>query len=309
MLITGGAGFLGKHVVDELRLRGGGKEGGELIIPRSYDFDLRDRQACHDLVQGIDVVIHLAANVGGIGYNLQHPAELFLDNLLMGTLLMDEARSAGVAKFVGIGTICSYPKHTPVPFKETTLWEGYPEESNAPYGMAKKMLLVQGQSYREQYGFNSIYLLPTNLYGPGDNFQRESSHVIPALIRKVIEAADTGKAEVQVWGSGSATRDFLYVEDAAKAIVDATELYDEAEPLNLGSGSEISIMQLAHTIVELCGYEGCLTWDRSRPDGQPRRSVDAAAAETAFGFLAPTNFRDGLAKTIDWYRIHQGEID
>jgi GDP-L-fucose synthase len=249
----------------------------------------------------MDIVIHLAAQVGGIGLNRELPGELFYSNLMMGAQLLEEARLAGVEKFVGVGTICSYPKHTPTPFVETDLWKGYPEETNAPYGLAKIMLLVQGQAYRDQYGFRAIYLMPTNLYGPGDNFQPRSSHVIPALIKKVMDAIDNGDEEVIVWGTGNATRDFLYVDDAAAGILKATERYDGREPLNLGSGTEISIRELAELIVEGCGFEGRLSWDPSKPDGQPRRIIDSTRAHDEFGFTANTSFRRGLSETIEWY--------
>jgi GDP-L-fucose synthase len=296
--VTGGAGFLGSRLVR--MLEGLGPE--EILIPRSRDHDLRRRDECRAVVKGVDVVIHLAAQVGGIGFNRDAPGDLFFSNLMMGTQLMEEARLAGVDKFVGVGTICSYPKHTPTPFNEVDLWKGYPEETNAPYGLSKIMLLVQGQAYRKQYGFESIYLMPTNLYGPGDNFDPESSHVIPALIKKVLDAMDEGQDKVVVWGTGSATRDFLYVDDAAAGILNATEQYDGEEPLNLGSGQEISIKELAELIVELCGFEGNLVWDASKPDGQPRRMIDSTRAREAFGFVADTSFRGGLRNTIDWYR-------
>jgi len=298
VLVTGGAGFLGSRLVRMLERR----QPAEIFVPRSRDFDLRRRDDCREVVKRMDVVIHLAAQVGGIGFNRDAPGELFFSNLMMGTQLMEEARLAGVDKFVGVGTICSYPKHTPTPFKEDDLWKGYPEETNAPYGLSKIMLLVQGQAYREQYGFESIYLMPTNLYGPGDNFDPETSHVIPALIKKVLDAMGEGQDEVVGWGTGKATRDFLYVDDAAAGILDATERYDEAAPLNLGSGTEISIRELAELIVELCGFEGKLVWDSSKPDGQPRRMIDSTRAREAFGFAADTSFRNGLRDTIEWYR-------
>ncbi len=303
VVVTGGAGFLGRRVVAELEARGASK----IVVPRSAEHDLRNPAACREVVQGADVVFHLAARVGGIGFNVAEPADLFYDNVLMGTLVLEEARQAGVAKFVGLGTICSYPRDTPVPFRENSLWEGYPEESNAPYGLAKKMLLVQGQAYRKQHGYNAIYLIPTNLYGPGDNMDPKSSHVIPALIRKVIEAQEAGRDTVEVWGTGTATRDFLYVDDAARGIVDAAERYNEPEPVNLGSGSEISIRELAELIATLCEFDGQLEWDVSRPDGQPRRMVDAPRAREAFGFAPRTDFRKGLRQTIDWYRAERGE--
>ncbi len=301
VLVTGGAGFLGSRLVQMLERR----QPAEVRAPRSRDHDLRRREDCRTVVQGMDVVIHLAAQVGGIGFNRDAPGELFFSNLMMGTQLMEEARLAGVDKFVGVGTICSYPKHTPTPFKEVDLWKGYPEETNAPYGLSKIMLLVQGQAYREQYGFNSIYLMPTNLYGPGDNFDPDSSHVIPALIKKVLDAMDAGQSEVVVWGTGKATRDFLYVDDAAEGILKAAELYDEAAPLNLGSGTEISIRELAELIVELCGFKGKLMWDAGKPDGQPRRMVDSTRAREAFGFVTDTTFRSGLRDAIEWYSKHR----
>lgn len=297
VLVTGGGGFLGSRLVHMLNERG----PGNVVIPRSSDCDLRQREDCRNIIQGMDIVIHLAAQVGGIGLNRELPGELFYSNLMMGAQLLEEARLAGVEKFVGVGTICSYPKHTPTPFVETDLWKGYPEETNAPYGLAKIMLLVQGQAYRDQYGFRAIYLMPTNLYGPGDNFQPRSSHVIPALIKKVMDAIDNGDEEVIVWGTGNATRDFLYVDDAAAGILKATERYDGREPLNLGSGTEISIKELAELIVEGCGFEGRLSWDPSKPDGQPRRIIDSTRAHDEFGFTANTSFRRGLSETIEWY--------
>ena len=297
VLVTGGGGFLGSRLVHMLNERG----PGNVVIPRSSDCDLRQREDCRNVIQGMDIVIHLAAQVGGIGLNRELPGELFYSNLMMGAQLLEEARLAGVEKFVGVGTICSYHKHTPTPVVETDLWKGYPEETNAPYGLAKIMLLVQGQAYRDQYGFRAIYLMPTNLYGPGDNFQPRSSHVIPALIKKVMDAIDNGDEEVIVWGTGNATRDFLYVDDAAAGILKATERYDGREPLNLGSGTEISIRELAELIVEGCGFEGRLSWDPSKPDGQPRRIIDSTRAHDEFGFTANTSFRRGLSETIEWY--------
>ncbi len=302
VVVTGGAGFLGRRVVAELEARG----TCNIVVPRSAEHDLRTRAACREVVRGADVVIHLAARVGGIGFNIAEPADLFYDNVMMGTLALEESRKAGVAKFVGLGTICSYPRDTPVPFREESLWDGYPEESNAPYGLAKKMLLVQGQAYRKQHGYNAIYLIPTNLYGPGDNMDPNSSHVIPALIRKVIEAQEAGRDTVEVWGTGSATRDFLYVDDAARGIVDAAERYDEPDPVNLRSGSEISIRDLAELIAALCEFDGQLVWDAARPDGQPRRLVDASRAREAFRFAPRTDFREGLRRMIDWYRAERG---
>jgi GDP-L-fucose synthase len=298
-VVTGGSGFLGSCVVRALQVRG----ATEIVVPRSADYDLREHEAVLRLLEDArpDVIIHMAAVVGGIGANRERPAEFFYDNLLMGTQLLHEAWRKGVHKFVTIGTVCAYPKFTPVPFREDDLWDGYPEETNAPYGLAKKMLLVQGQAYRQQYGYDSIYLLPTNLYGPGDNFDPRSSHVIPALIRKFVEAKDRGDREVVAWGTGAATREFLFVDDAAEGIVLATERYDQPEPVNLGSSFEISIRDLTHLIRDMVGFEGEVVWDSSKPDGQPRRKLDTTRAETAFGFKATTPFRDGLQRTIDWY--------
>ncbi len=304
-VVTGGGGFLGSFVVEELRARG----AEHLFVPRSEDYDLRDHDAILALLSDArpDIIVHLAAVVGGIGANREHPAEFFYDNLMMGTQLFHEAWQAGVKKFVSIGTVCAYPKFTSVPFREDDLWLGYPEETNAPYGLAKKMLLVQGQAYRQQYGFNSIYLLPTNLYGPRDNFDPASSHVIPALIRKFMEAKDRGDATVTAWGTGSPTREFLYVEDAARGIALATERYDGDEPVNLGSGMEISIKDLTETIAELVGFEGEVVWDDTKPDGQPRRLIDTSRAREAFGFEATTTFREGLQRTIEWYRVTRAQ--
>jgi len=298
VLLTGGEGFLGTFVEREIEKLG----PKDYFIPKFPKIDLRERSVCKDVVQDFDTVIHLAANVGGIGYNREHPAELFYDNLIMGVQLMEEARLSGVEKFVTVGTICAYPKFTPVPFREVDLWNGYPEETNAPYGLAKKMLLVQSQAYRTQYGFNAIYLLQVNLYGPGDNFNPGQSHVIPALIKKFIDAIDDGKDEVIVWGSGLATREFLFVEDAARGIVMATEKYNKPEPINLGAGFEISIKDLVGLLVELTDYQGEIKWDKSKPDGQPRRCLDVSQAKKEFGFEAETDFREGLKKTIEWYR-------
>lgn len=299
ILVTGGAGFLGKHVVRKLCERG--VEEKNIFVPRSKDYDLRERHHCKKVVGGQHIVIHLAANVGGIGYNQKNPGSLFFDNLIMGALLMEEARLAGVEKFVAIGTVCAYPKFTPVPFREEHLWEGYPEETNAPYGLAKKMLLVQAQAYRQQYGFNAIYLLPVNLYGPGDNFNPESSHVLPALIRKFVEARANNYPEVVVWGTGRPTREFLYVEDAAEGIVLATERYEGHHPVNLGSAFEISIRDLAHLVAKIVGFNGKIVFDTTKPDGQPRRKLDTSRAEKEFGFKSKTNFATGLRKTITWY--------
>jgi GDP-L-fucose synthase len=307
VLVTGGGGFLGSFVVDGLRQRG----AAEIVAPHSRDYDLRDLDAIRRLLREtsapapVDIIIHLAARVGGIGANRARPAEFFYDNLTMGTQLMHEAWKAGIGKFVALGTVCDYPKFTPVPFKEDDLWNGYPEETNAPYGLAKKMLLVQSQAYRQQYGFNSIFLLPVNLYGPGDNFDLETSHVIPALIRKCVAAkqavARGERPSVVVWGTGNATREFLYVEDAAEGILLAAERYNDSEPVNLGSGMEISIRDLVQTIAGLLALEVEIVWDPSKPDGQPRRCLDISRAQRLFGFRARTPFAEGLRRTIDWY--------
>ena len=297
VVVTGGAGFLGSHLVDLLKK----EQLGKLIVPRSAEFDLRKEEVNKNLFKDVDVVIHLAANVGGIGYNQEHPAELFYDNLLMGVHAMHEAYKAGVKKFVAIGTICAYPKYTPVPFSENDLWNGYPEETNAPYGLAKKMQLVQSQAYRAQYGFNSIFLLPTNLYGPGDNFDPNSSHVIPALIRKFVEAKKANAEEVVVWGTGAPTREFLYVEDAARGILLATKRYDKPEPVNLGSSFEISIAELSHLIGDIVGFQGKIRFDVTKPDGQPRRKIDTTRAKEEFGFVSEVKFEEGLRKTVEWY--------
>jgi len=303
-VVTGGAGFLGSRVVSALEAQG----AGSIFVPRSAGYDLRTHDAVLRLLDDAqpDVIIHMAAVVGGIGANRERPAEFFYDNLLMGTQLFHEAYRAGVKKFVTIGTVCAYPKFTPVPFHEAAIWDGYPEETNAPYGLAKKMLLVQGQAYRDQYGFNSIYLLPTNLYGSGDNFDPKSSHVIPALIRKFVEAKARGEHQISAWGTGSATREFLFVEDCAHAIVLATEHYNDPSPVNLGSGFEISIRDLTYLIAELIGFEGEIVWDATKPDGQPRRALDTGRAAEAFGFSAATQFREGLAETIAWYQRQVG---
>jgi GDP-L-fucose synthase len=299
ILLTGGGGFLGTALIKKLLETGVNKQ--DIIIPRSKVCDLRTWENCVNVVKDADIVIHLAAKVGGIGYNMNNPGSLFYDNAIMGIQLMEAARQAGVKKFTAIGTICAYPKYTPVPFKEDDLWSGYPEETNAPYGLAKKMLLVQSQAYRQQYGFNAIYLLPVNLYGPGDNFNPESSHVIPALIKKFSEAVMTNAKTVEVWGTGTATREFLYIDDAATAIVLAAERYNKPDPVNIGSGHEISIKDLAYLISELTGYRGKIIWDTTKPDGQPKRSLDVKKAEIEFGFVAKTAFRQGLTKTIQWY--------
>jgi GDP-L-fucose synthase len=299
VLVTGGAGFLGSHVVRKLRDRGATR----VFVPRSAEFDLREKEAIRRALDWAtpDVVIHLAAVVGGIGANRDNPGRFFYDNAIMGIQLMEQARLVGVRKFVTVGTVCAYPKFAPVPFREDDLWNGYPEETNAPYGLAKKMLLVQGQAYRDQYGFNSIYLLPVNLYGPGDNFDPSSSHVIPALIRKMFEAKERGDDHIVAWGTGSASREFLYVEDSAEGIVLATERYDGREPVNLGAGREVTIGELIETIARLCQFKGEIRWDFSKPDGQPRRMLDTSRARELFGFEAKTDFENGLRRTIDWY--------
>ena len=296
VLVTGGAGFVGRHVVRALRDRG----AAEIVVPRSAEHDLRRRDQVLGLLGAArpTLIIHLAARVGGIGANRQSPGEFFYDNLVMGAELMEAARAQGVRKFVAIGTICAYPKFAPLPFREADLWDGYPEETNAPYGLAKKMLLVQGTAYREQYGFNSIYLLPVNLYGPGDNFDPRTSHVIPAMIRKFVEARDRGERNVVLWGTGRATREFLYVEDAAEAIVLAAERYDKPDPVNIGAGFEISIAELAAKIRAGTEYPGEIEWDHTKPDGQPRRMLDTSRAADEFGFRATTSFEDGLRATI-----------
>jgi len=300
VIVTGGSGFLGSHVVEELS-RG---RGADVVVPRRKDYDLVQPGAAQRLFADHrpDVVIHLAARVGGIGANRENPGLYFYDNLMMGVQLIEECRRQNVGKIVSVGTICSYPKHTPVPFREEDLWIGYPEETNAPYGLAKKMLLVQGQAYRQQYGTNAVHLLPVNLYGPRDNFDPASSHVIPALIRKVKEAQDAGRDAIEVWGTGTASREFLYVEDAARAIVLATERYDGPDPVNVGAGFEIKIRDLALLIARLMGYAGTIRWDASKPDGQPRRCLDTSRAERLFGFRAQTSFEEGLQRTIEWYR-------
>ncbi len=300
ILVTGGAGFLGRQVIDQLCQAGAEQE--KITVPRSRDLDLRVLENCQRAVDQQDIVIHLAAHVGGIGLNREKPAELFYDNLMMGTQLIHSAHQAGVEKFVCVGTICAYPKFTPVPFKEDDLWNGYPEETNAPYGIAKKALLVQLQAYRQQYGFNGIYLLPVNLYGPEDNFDTKSSHVIPALIRKVQEAQSKGEKKLPVWGDGSPTREFLYSLDAARGIVMATQFYNDPEPVNLGTGSEISIRDLINLICELMEFKGEIVWETDKPNGQPRRCLDTERAIHAFGFTAQVDFKQGLKNTIEWWR-------
>ena len=299
ILVTGGAGFLGSNVVKHLIASGAKREN--IIVPRSRDIDLRVWENCLSITKGIDLIIHLAASVGGIGYNMNNPGSLFYDNAIMGIQLMEAARQNNVGKFVAVGTICAYPKFTPIPFQEKEIWNGYPEETNAPYGLAKKMMLVQAQAYRQQYGFNAIYLLPVNLYGPGDNFDPNSSHVIPALIKKFIDAKENESDKVEVWGTGAASREFLYVDDAARAIVLAAEKYDPSEPVNIGAGMEITIHELVDLIAELTEFDGEIVWDTSKPDGQPRRCLDVSVAEREFGFRAVVEFRDGLKKTIEWY--------
>jgi GDP-L-fucose synthase len=301
VLVTGANGFVGRHVVAQLHTLSIKK----IHTPTSKEVDFRDKNDCARAVQGVDIVIHLAANVGGIGYNREYPGTLFYDNLLMGTHLMEESRKAAVKKFVAIGTICAYPKHTPVPFVEKDLWNGYPEETNAPYGLAKKMMLVQSAAYRQQYNFNSIYLLPVNMYGPGDNFNPASSHVIPALIKKFVDAVANGNEKVTVWGTGTPTREFLYVEDAARAIILATEKYNSSEPVNIGSSFEISIADLAQKIKTATGFEGELVFDTTKPDGQPRRKLDVSKAKKEFGFESAVTFEEGLTKTVAWYQQHK----
>ena len=297
--VTGGAGFLGRFVIEKLRAF----DGLEVFVPRSSDYDLIEKDDINRMLADSrpDLVIHLAAVVGGIGHNQKNPGKFFYDNLMMGVQLIEQSRLRGVKKFLAIGTVCAYPKFTPVPFKEDDLWDGYPEETNAPYGLAKKMMLVQSQAYREQYGFNSIFLLPANLYGPGDNFDLETSHVIPALIRKCVEARHSGAEFIEVWGSGTASREFLYGEDCAEGIVKAAALYNEGDPVNLGNGREVVIKDLVETIVRLAEFEGEIRWQSDKPDGQPRRQLDTSRAFEKFGFRAQTSLEQGLRQTIDWY--------
>jgi len=304
ILVTGGAGFLGRQVIHQLCQAGAQLQ--KITVPRSHECDLRLKENCQRAVEQQDIIIHLAAHVGGIGLNREKPAELFYDNLIMGTQLIHAAYLAEVEKFVCLGTICAYPKFTPVPFQEDDLWNGYPEETNAPYGIAKKALLVQLQAYRQQYGFNGIYLLPVNLYGPFDNFDPSSSHVIPALIRKVYEAQLKREQEIQVWGDGTPTREFIYSEDAARGIVMGTQFYNDSQPVNLGTGAEISIRELTELICELMGFEGKIIWETAQPNGQPRRCLDTERAKQTFGFRAQMDLKQGLRNTIDWYRQQAG---
>ena len=299
ILLTGGVGFLGRFVFKKL-LEGGVKED-DIFIPRIKNYDLRKKEDCLEITKGKDIVIHLAAKVGGINFNKENPATTFYDNASMALNIIDASYKNNVKKFVGIGSVCEYPKFTPVPFQEAHLWDGYPEETNAPYGLAKKMMLVQSQAYRQQYGFNAIHLLLINMYGPGDNFNLDTSHVIAALIKKVADAKKEGKDYIEVWGTGKATREFLYVEDAAEAIILATEKYDKPDPVNIGSGTEISIKDLVETICRLMDFKGEIRWDISKPDGQPRRRLDVSRAEKEFGFRAQTNLKIGLRATIEWY--------
>jgi GDP-L-fucose synthase len=298
-MVTGGAGFLGSRVVAKLQERG----ARDVFVVRRADYDLRDAEAVRRCLEDAapDVVIHLAAVVGGIGANQENPGRFFYDNAIMGIQLIEASRLFGVSKFVTIGTVCSYPKFAPMPFREDDLWDGYPEETNAPYGLAKKMLLVQSQAYRQQYGFNAIFLIPVNLYGPADNFDPASSHVIPALIKKCVDARESGAPSIEVWGTGAASREFIYVDDAAEGIVLGTERYNEPGPVNLGMGFEITIRDLVDLIVELTDYKGEVIWDRTKPDGQPRRMLDTSRARDRFGFVAGTDFREGLRKTVQWY--------
>jgi len=300
VVVTGGAGFLGSYVLEQLE----NKQCKSVFVPKIEEYDLVDITAVKKLYQDArpDIVIHLAAVVGGIGANRENPGKYFYDNLMMGVQLIEEGRKYGIEKFVAIGTICCYPKYAPIPFKEEDIWNGYPEETNAPYGLAKKMLLVQSQAYRDQYDFNSVFLMPVNLYGPRDNFDPQSSHVIPALIKKVFDAQRNGDKSITVWGSGTATREFLYAQDAAEGIIAATEKYNESEPVNLGAGFEISIKDLVGLIVELTGYKGEIIWDKTKPDGQPRRMLDTTKAEKEFKFKAKTSFSEGLKRTIEWYK-------
>lgn len=308
ILVTGGSGFLGGHVIGNL-LSKRTVPPNHVYSPKSSELDLTQKENCEKAVKGCDVVIHIAANVGGIGYNDQHPGKIFYDNIVMGVELFEAARKEGVEKFVSIGTTCAYPKVTAVPFREEDLWMGYPDEVTGPYGLAKKMLLVQGQSYKKEYGFNSIFLIPTNLYGPNDHFGIEHSHVIPALIRRFVDAKDNKRASVTIWGTGEATREFLYVEDAAEGVILATEKFDIVDPINLGTGEETSIAELASKIADLCEFRGEIVWDRSRPDGQPRRSLDVSKAKSEFGFEAEVSLDEGLQRTVAWYLTHRESLD
>jgi GDP-L-fucose synthase len=306
IILTGGSGFLGSHLAAYLREQG----VNDLIIPRRSQYDLRHETHVIRLYEdhpGTTMVLHLAATVGGIGFNREYPGTLFYDNIMMGTLLLEQARQFNIPKFVGVGTICEYPKFTPVPFSENDLWNGYPEETNAPYGLAKKMLIVQGQAYRQEFGYNAIHVLPTNLYGPGDNFDPKSAHVIPDMIRKMMDAQERGDSSITLFGDGSPTREFLYVKDAAAGIALAAANYNDADPVNLGSGVEISIKDLAETIAEQVGFTGKIVWDASKPNGQPRRQVDVSRAAERFGFRAKTHFREGIAELVAWYREHRSE--
>lgn len=306
IVVTGGAGFLGSFVVEALRARG----ATEIVVPRSHDYDLTDMGAVQRLYRDArpDLVLHLAARVGGIGANQQNPGKFFYDNLMMGVQLIEAGRQAGLAKLLAVGTICAYPKFAPVPFREDDLWNGYPEETNAPYGLAKKMLLVQSQAYRDQYGFNSVVVFPVNLYGPRDNFDLESSHVIPALIRKMVEAGERGE-DVELWGDGTPSREFLFVDECARGLLLATERYDGADPVNLGAGFEITIRDLADTIAKATGFEGSISWDTNKPGGQPRRKLDTSRALEAFGFEASVGFEEGIARTVKWFRENREWID
>jgi len=306
VIVTGGSGFLGSFVVEKLNERG----VGEVFVPRSSNYDLRQLDGIAEMLNDFEanMIIHLAALAGGIGANRMRPAEFFYDNLMMGVPLFHQAWQKGVEKFVAVGSICSYPKFTPIPFKEENLWDGYPEETNAPYGLAKKMLLVQAQAYRQQYGYNSIYLMPVNLFGPRDNFDLETSHVIPALIRKAIEAGERGEKEMPVWGDGSPTREFLYVEDAADGIVAAAERYNGEEPVNLGSGFEISIKDLVEMTVKMTGFDGKLVWQTDKPNGQPRRGLDVSRAKEYFGWSAQVPFEEGMRRTIEWFKANRDKV-